>query len=58
MNISSGFLFQYYLMSFEIEHVEGAPNSVAYANFSISQKCNFFYTDTRLGCVTQPMIHS
>ena len=42
MDISSGFLFQYYLMSFEIEHVEGAPNSVAYANFSISHKCNFF----------------
>ena len=43
MGISSGFLFQYYLMSFEIEHVEGAPKSdVAYANFSISHKCNFF----------------
>ena len=31
MDISSGFLFQYYLIIFEIEHVEGAPNSVAYA---------------------------
>ena len=37
MDISSDFLFQYYLMNFEVEHVEGAPKSVAYANFSISQ---------------------